>query len=100
MKSVAKVQPATEQPTDAGWRQFSVFEEILGSESPAPLLAKVEATCRQLHEVLQSGSEANKARAQAAMTAYGRSLDLLRLLTEVRDRAIEQQEQPRAGTQR
>ncbi len=100
MKSVAKVQLAGDEANDAGWRKFTVFEEILSSETPAPLLVKIETTCRQLNEVIQSGSASSKARAQAAMTAYGRSLDLLRLLTEVRDRAIEQQEQPRAGTQR
>jgi len=36
---------------------------------------------------LQAGSDADKARAKAAMTAYGRSLDLLRLLTDARDKA-------------
>jgi hypothetical protein len=51
------------------------------------LLAKVEKTCRRLNEIAESGSVADKARAKAAMTAYGRSLDLLRLLTEMRDKS-------------
>lgn len=80
-----------EQPTgtkdDIGWRRFPEFEQLLSSEETPPLLGKVEKTCRQLNEILQSGSEADKARAKAAMTAYGRSLDLLRLLTDARDKA-------------
>ncbi|HVO62382.1 MAG TPA: hypothetical protein VMT53_15705 [Terriglobales bacterium] len=93
MKSAAKTQPTPDKKDDADWRHFPVFEEVLSSEHPAPLLAKVEKTCRQLNDVIQSGSEADKVRAQLAMTAYGRSLDLLRVLTEVRDRAVEQKQQ-------
>jgi len=89
MKSVAKAQPVTPAGDDIEWRHFPVFEETLSAEPPAPLLAKVERTCRQLNDLIKSGSDADKARAQSAMTAYGRSLDLLRLLAEVRDRAAE-----------
>ena len=53
-------------------------KKALFAEAPAPLLAKVEKTCRQLNDVIEAGSEAYKSRATAAMTAYGRSLDLLR----------------------
>lgn len=88
MKTVPKSQaPAKE---DAEWRQFPEIEKALFSEAPAPLLAKVEKTCRQLNEVIQGGSDADKGRATAAMTAYGRSLDLLRQLTEVRDKSADQ----------
>jgi hypothetical protein len=91
MKKVPKAQTGSAAERDGiGWRSFPMFEQILSSEEPAPLLGKVEKTCRQLHDVIQSGSEADKARAQAAMTAYGRSLDLLRLLTEMRDKLAEQ----------
>lgn len=89
MKSVAKAQPASGKSDEVGWRHFPEFEQLLGSEEPVPLLARVEKTCRQLNDVLQSGSEADKARAKLAMTAYGRSLDLLRLLTEMRDKAAQ-----------
>jgi hypothetical protein len=75
---------------DIGWRQFPEFEKILTSEPPAPILGKVEKTCRQLNEIILSGSETDKARAQLGMTAYGRSLDLLRMLTEMRDKSAEQ----------
>jgi hypothetical protein len=90
MKSVAKAQPVISGGDDLEWRHFPVFEEVLSSQQPAPLLAKVEGTCRQLNDMIQSGSDADKARAQSAMRAYGRSLDLLRLLTGERDRAADQ----------
>jgi len=93
MKSVAKAQPVTAGRDDIEWRRFPVLEEVLGSQEPAPLLAKVEKTCRQLNDLIQSGSESDKARARSAMTAYGRSLDLLHLLTEERDRAAEREQQ-------
>jgi hypothetical protein len=87
MTTANKPQAAPGTKDSAAWRQFPTFEQMLGSEEPSPLLPKVEKTCRQLNDVLQSGSEADKHRAQLAMTAYGRSLDLLRLLTEMRDKA-------------
>ena len=91
MKSVSK-NTAT-AGNDIGWRQFPEFEKVLGAEEQGPLLARVERTCRQLNDVIQSGSDADQQRAQSAMTAYGRSLDLLRLLTELRDRAAQPGEQ-------
>jgi hypothetical protein len=74
---------------DLGWRHFPYFEEILEQERPADLLTKVEKTCRQLNDVLQSGTQVEKTRAKQAMTAYGRSLDLLKLLTQMRDEAAQ-----------
>ena len=73
---------------DIGWRQFPMYEELLGHDAPSPLLAKVEKTCRQLDNMLHSGSGTDKSRARLAMTAYGRSLDLLRGLTELRDKTL------------
>ncbi len=90
MRSAAKVpRPAEGERDDAGWRQFPEFEALLAAEPPAPLLAKVEKTCRRLNDIAQSGSAADQARAKSAMTAYGRSLDLLRILSEMRDKAVE-----------
>ncbi len=95
MKNAAKV-PAqvdtkeTKDKDEVGWRHFPEFVELLSSEEPAPLLAKVEKTCRQLNEIALSGSGPDQARAKAAMTAYGRSLDLLRTFTEMRDKPQEQ----------
>jgi hypothetical protein len=87
-QTTAKAAPPA--GADVDWRQFPLFEEILGHAEPSPLLAKVERTCRQLDNVLQSGSEPDKSRARLAMTAYGRSLDLLRALTELRDKTLRQ----------
>lgn len=89
--STARKTPAAENKDDIAWRHFPEFEALLGNEESPPLLRKVEKTCRQLNDVLQSGEEVDKARAQAAMTAYGRSLDLLRLLTEMRDKSRAQE---------
>lgn len=91
MKSVPKMQP-TAAANDIGWRAFPEYELLLGSEDQASLLAKVEKTCQQLNAVVQSGSEQDKQRAQLAMTAYGRSLDLLHLLKELKERQVAQQE--------
>jgi hypothetical protein len=82
---------ATTVPTDdIGWRRFPEFEKLLSAEEPPATLAKIEKTCRQLNALLQSGSDEEKARAARAMTAYGRSLDLLHLLTDMRDKAVQQ----------
>lgn len=90
MKNTAKAQSPEAERDDIGWRHFPEFEQILSSDEPAPLLAKVEKTCRRLNEIAETGSAADKARAKTAMTAYGRSLDLLRLLTEMRDKSAAQ----------
>ncbi len=90
MNTVAKVKTSTKPGAgasdDIGWRHFPTFEHLLGSETPSPLFAKVEKTCRQLNEIIQSGADADKARAQSGMTAYGRALDLLHQLSEMRDK--------------
>jgi|KBSMisStaDraftv2_1062788.scaffolds.fasta_scaffold53825_2 hypothetical protein len=94
MKNAARVPTQTDvkeqDKDDVGWRNFPQFVELLSSEAPAPLLAKVEKTCRQLNDIALSGSGPDQARAKAAMTAYGRSLDLLRTFTEMRDKQPEQ----------
>jgi hypothetical protein len=73
----------------AGWQHFPEFEKVL-TENPPPILARVEKTCRQLNDLVQAGSEDDKQRARLAMTAYGRSLELFRVLCEARDKAGQQ----------
>ena len=90
MKSVQKTQPAVRAKEDIGWRHFPQFEKLLSTEEPQPLLSKVEKTCRQLDGIIKSGAGTDKERAKAAMTAFGRSLDLLRALTEMRNKSVEQ----------
>lgn len=89
MKST-NMQSTKDAGADIGWRQFPQFEELLSQEKPTALLERVEKTCRQLNDVLETGSAAEKTRAKQAMAAYGRSLDLLRVLTEIRDKAARQ----------
>lgn len=90
MNTVQKPRPTATSKDDIGWRQFPQFEKLLSAEEQAPFLGKVEKTCRQLDAVIKSGGELEKERAKAAMTAYGRSLDLLRSLTDMRNKSLEQ----------
>ena len=78
---------AAKEPSSAYWRSFPRFEKVLAEEKP-PELAQIESTCRQLDAILKSGSPQEKARAQAAMTAYARTLELYRQLTALRDKAL------------
>jgi hypothetical protein len=71
------------------WRSFPLFENLLEQERPA-LLDRVKATCRQLDTILNQGSQQEKARAQNAMTAYGRALELYQDLVKRRDEIIAQ----------
>jgi hypothetical protein len=90
MKSTQSAPPALAEKDDIGWRQFPEFEKLLSTEEPPALLTRIEKTCRQLDEVMRSGSDTDKARAKAAITAFGRSLDLYRGLVEMRDKTLRQ----------
>jgi len=90
MKSTQTALPTLAEKDDIGWRHFPEFEKLLSSEEPPAVLTRVEKTCRQLDEVMKSGAEADKVRAKAAMTAFGRSLDLYRGLIEMRDKTLKQ----------
>jgi hypothetical protein len=88
MAQALRVSKEANHNDDAGWRSFPQFERMLGTEDgAATLLEQAEKTCRHLNDILHSGSPPDKVRAQLAMTAYGRSLDLLHLLAEIRDRS-------------
>ena len=71
------------------WRSFPALESLLEQERP-PLLDRIKATCRQLDSILKSGSPQEKARAQDAMTAYGRALELYQDLVSRRDEILAQ----------
>ncbi len=62
------------------------MEKLLGEERP-PVLGQMELTCRRLDAILRSGSPQEAARAQAAMNAYARALELYRHLATLRDNA-------------
>ena len=67
------------------WRRFPHVEHTFEPGQLTVTLQKIERTCRQLDSVLKTGSAQEKARAQMAMTAYGRTLELLKQLSEARE---------------
>jgi hypothetical protein len=67
--------------------RFPRFEKLLEVEQPE-LLLKMESSCRQLDGILKTGSPQDQSRAQAAMTAYLRTLELYRRLAELRDQTF------------
>jgi len=72
---------------DRDWRRFPQLEKIFDSGQMAPMLEKIQNTCKQLDLLIQTGTPEVKARGQAAMTAYGRGLELLNRLAEMREAA-------------
>ena len=70
------------------WRRFPQFEKIFDSGQMPAMLEKIQNTCKQLDVVIQSGTAEEKARAQAAMAAYGRALELFKQLAEMRENSI------------
>ena len=57
------------------WRSFPSLEKLLEQERP-PVLDRMKATCRQLEAIAQSGSQQERVRAQSAITAFKRALEL------------------------
>jgi hypothetical protein len=72
---------------DRDWRRFPQFEKIFDSGQMAPMLEKIQSTCKQLDVLIKTGTTEVKARGQAAMTAYGRALELFKELEEMREAA-------------
>jgi hypothetical protein len=73
---------------DKDWRRFPQFEKIFDSGQMPATLEKVQNTCKQLDNVIQTGTAEEKARAQIAMTAFGRALEVLKQLAEMRENSI------------
>lgn len=88
-KSGTAAAGAKSTPGQSYWRSFPALEKALQQERP-PLLDRIRATCGTLDEILKSGSPQEKARAQSAMTAYTRALELYRELVNRRDDAFAQ----------
>jgi hypothetical protein len=79
------VLAAAQRHTETDWRHFPQFEQSFASpEAMAELMAKIEKTCRDLDQFRQSGTTREKVRAQSAMRAYGRTLELVRRLDDLR----------------
>jgi hypothetical protein len=70
---------------DTDWRHFPQFEKIFDSGQMPAILEKIQRTCKQLDTVIKTGTAEEKARAQLAMTAYGRALELFKQLAELRE---------------
>ena len=79
----AKPSPATEEY----WRSFPLLESLLKVARP-PLLDKIKATCQQLDNILKSGSPQEKARAQEALGAFNRTIELYQELVNRRDQIV------------
>jgi hypothetical protein len=72
------------------WRRFPHIEHTFEPGQLTVTMQRIERTCRQLDNVIKTGSPEEKARAQMAMTAYGRTLELLKQLSEIRERPAKQ----------
>ena len=62
---------------------FEQIHKVFSSEGDYDaMIQNLEATCTALQEIAGSGTEDEKRRAQAALVAYGRSLQLIREIGE------------------
>jgi hypothetical protein len=81
------VLAAAQQHPENDWRRFPQFEQSFASlEAMGEIMTKIEKTCRSLEQFRQSGTAREKARAQSAMRAYGRTLELVHKLDDLRTR--------------
>jgi hypothetical protein len=69
---------------DAG-RRFPQMERIFDGGERQAFMEKIERTCRALDEQARSGEPRDQQRARAALAAYGRALELLNELSELRE---------------
>ena len=84
-----EVAAAAAKLNDVAWRSFPQFEETFKDDGLKQICGKIEKTCRELDHITQSGSALEKSRARSAMRAYGRTLELLRELEELRAKAAQ-----------
>lgn len=63
------------------WPPYPALERVLREDAQG-LFERMEKTCRRLEEFAKSGTPQEQNRARAAMAAYGRTMDLLRRLSE------------------
>lgn len=62
---------------DVSWRKFPAMEKLLGAPEGKSLLAKLEKTRQELEAIQNTGNAVEKSRAKLAITAYGRTFDLI-----------------------
>ena len=82
----ADVAAAAAKLDDVAWRNFPQFEETFKGEALQQMCRRIEATCRGLDQAIKSGSAREKARAQAAMQAYGLTMELVRQLRDLKEK--------------
>ena len=83
-RSISPEVAAAAKLNDVAWRSFPQFEETFEADGLKQICGKIEKTCRHLDQIIQSGSAREKSRARSVMRAYGRTLELLRELEELR----------------
>jgi hypothetical protein len=83
----ADVAAAAAKLNDVAWRHFPQFEETFKGEGGLQQICqKIERTCKELDQTIQSGSAREKARAKAAMQAYGLTMELLRQIRDLKEK--------------
>ena len=81
----ADVMAAARQHPETDWRHFPQFERSFDTPDAAKeMFTKIEKTCEQLERFRTTGTPREKSRAQAAMRAYGRTVELIRHLEQLR----------------
>src|SRR5262245_22886470 len=80
------VAAAAAKLNDVAWRDFPQFEETFKGETLQQMCGKIERTCKELDRTIQSGSAREKARAKAAMQAYGLTMELLKQVGDLREK--------------
>ena len=80
------VAAAAAKLNDIAWRHFPQFEETFKGEALQKMCGKIEATCKALDQTVKSGTAREKARAKAAMQAYGLTMELVRHLRDLKEK--------------
>lgn len=84
----AAVAAAAAKMNDVAWRKFPQFEETFKGDGLQRICGKIEKTCKELDQVIHSGSVREKSRAKAAMQAYGLTMELLKQIRELRETQV------------
>jgi hypothetical protein len=67
-------------------RRFPELERIFDGGERDVAMENIEKTCRALDEQTRTGAPRDRKRARAALNAYGRTLELIGELAELRER--------------
>ncbi|MEZ5356688.1 MAG: hypothetical protein R2762_28965 [Bryobacteraceae bacterium] len=70
-------QPNTKSDDNAIWRQFPAMEKLGDPRHCEAVMTRIDATCRALETIRTGGTPAERDRAQFALAAYARTLQLI-----------------------